>query len=223
MPIEPPAAADWPSRQKGEGIRDRGVRMHLGFVVFEGMTALDFMGMYDPLTRLGTMGFRDDIEWSVCARHDPVHAKAGVGIAPDVTPESLQGYEVVLVPGGIGDGSILEDEGFIDWLATGQQADLIASVCTGALLLGAAGLLDGRRAATHPGSRNALSQHATVVDERIVDEGDLVTAGGVTASVDLGLYLVERLADASIREAIATQMDYPYGPFGSGAEPSAEA
>ncbi len=88
---------------------------------------------------------------------------------------------------------------------------LKASVCTGALLLGAAGFLKGKRATTHPNNFDELAPYcAEVVDERVVDEGDIVTARGVTSAIDLGLYLVERLASAAARARIAKQMDYPY-------------
>lgn len=85
------------------------------------------------------------------------------------------------------------------------------SVCTGALLLGAAGFLQGMRATTHPNAYKELEQYcADVVDERIVDSGNIITARGVTSSIDLGLYVVERLAGIDARNRIAAQMDYPY-------------
>ena len=88
---------------------------------------------------------------------------------------------------------------------------LKASVCTGALLLGAAGFLKGKRATTHPNAFEELRSHcAHVVDDRVVDDGGIMTARGVTSSIDLGLYLVERLAGAEARARIATQMDYSY-------------
>lgn len=88
---------------------------------------------------------------------------------------------------------------------------LKVSVCTGALLLGAAGFLSHTRATTHPRAFEALQPYcAGVVDGRVVDEGDVVTARGVTSSIDLGLYLVERLAGADAVARIATQMDYRF-------------
>ncbi|MCZ6556639.1 MAG: DJ-1/PfpI family protein, partial [SAR324 cluster bacterium] len=87
-----------------------------------------------------------------------------------------------------------------------------ASVCTGSLLFGAAGFLQGKRATTHPNAYDALRPYcAEVVRQRIVDEGDLVTAGGVTSGIDLGLFLCEKFAGAEAKAAIKKQMDYPYG------------
>lgn len=92
-----------------------------------------------------------------------------------------------------------------------STARLKISVCTGALLLGAAGFLQGTRATTHPGALKELEQYCReVVQERVVDEGDTITAGGVSSAIDVGLHLVERLAGPDARVRIAAQMDYPY-------------
>ena len=88
---------------------------------------------------------------------------------------------------------------------------LKTSVCTGALLLGSAGFLTGKHATTHPNAFDELNPYcASVVDQRVVDEEEVVTARGVTSSIDLGLHLVERLAGSEARVGIAKQMDYPY-------------
>ena len=88
---------------------------------------------------------------------------------------------------------------------------LKTSVCTGALLLGSAGFLAGKRATTHPNAFDELKPYCdAVVDQRVVDEGGVVTARGVTSSIDLGLHLVQRLAGSEARVGIAKQVDYPY-------------
>jgi transcriptional regulator GlxA family with amidase domain len=105
----------------------------------------------------------------------------------------------------------MHEPAFLDWLRTAASVPLKASVCTGSLLLGAAGFLSGKRATTHPGAVAELAPLcAEVRQERIVDAGDVITAGGVTAAIDLGLHLVERLAGPDARERVARQMDYPY-------------
>ncbi|MGA8051617.1 MAG: DJ-1/PfpI family protein, partial [Burkholderiales bacterium] len=96
-------------------------------------------------------------------------------------------------------------------LRTAAPARLKVSACTGALLLGAAGFLRGRRATTHPSAYEELVPYcATVVRERVVDEGDVITARGVSSAIDAGLHVVQRLAGTEARERIAAQMDYPY-------------
>ncbi|SFR69243.1 DJ-1/PfpI family protein [Halogeometricum limi] len=185
--------------------------MHVAFVVFDDMTALDFVGAFDPLTRLDTMDLAPfPFRWNVCARTAPVTATANLGIAVDEVDESLEKYDLVVVPGGAGTRELRHDESFLNWLGT-ADADILASVCTGSLLLGAAGFLAGKTATTHPAATEELRTYCDVSEDRVVDEGDVVTARGVTSALDLGLHLVERLTDSETRTAIAEQMDYPTG------------
>lgn len=183
--------------------------MNVGFVAFDGMTALDFVGAYDPVTRLSTMGYLD-LEWAVCARTETVTAAGGLRFEVDAVDGSLEGYDLVCVPGGAATRDLAADEEFLAWVRTAAGADVVASVCTGSLLLGAAGLLDGRQATTHPSAYDLLEAHCEVLPARVVDAGDRVTARGVTSALDLGLWLVERYTDAETREEVATQMDYPW-------------
>ena len=196
-------------RRNVEGDRPRGGVVNVAFVAFDGMTALDFVGVYDPVTRIETMGFAS-VEWDICARTESV-STSGLTLDVDRIEPDLGTYDLVVVPGGTATRTLREEDAFVDWLRSAGGADLVASVCTGALLLGAAGLLHGRDATTHPNATSLLKAYATVRDDRIVHDGPIVTAGGVAAALDLGLYLVEVLEDERTRTAIAEQMDYPYG------------
>lgn len=184
--------------------------MNIGFVIFEGMTALDFIGVYDPITRLRTMGFLPDLKWEVCSLTPEAGDNTGLTFRPTLPPgSSLANFDVIVIPGGFGTRSLVNDAEFIQWIATCAKVPLKATVCTGSLLLGAAGLLAGRKATTHRSAQVDLEAYVgEVLDERIVDEGDLITARGVTSAIDLGLYLCGRLADAETREVIRKQMDY---------------
>ncbi|MDN5941134.1 MAG: DJ-1/PfpI family protein [Nitrospira sp.] len=185
--------------------------MKTAFVIFNRMTALDFIGTYDPLTRLTSMQLMPDFEWDICALTMDVVDDKGLCIAPSVVGQPLSDYDLLVVPGGIGSRTLQHNKAFIDWLRTSEPVKLKASVCTGALLLGAAGFLKDKRATTHPNAFEELRPHcAHVVDDRVVDEGGIITARGVTSAIDLGLYLVERFAGAEARARIANQMDYPY-------------
>ena len=198
--------------------------MKAALIVFDNMTSLDFIGFYDPLTRLKTMKFLDDFEWKICAHSTKVSTKVstqvsaqisddrGLKITADSVDESLAGYDLLFIPGGFGTRALQHDRAFVDWISTAQNATLKISVCTGSLLLGAAGFLTGKRATTHPSAYKELQPYcAAVVQERIVDEGSVITGGGVSTSIDLGLHVVQRLAGADARARIAKQMDYPYG------------
>ena len=189
--------------------------MRFAFVIYERMTALDFVGAFDPLTRLRSMGFMPEVEWDVCALGGEVRDGAGLVFRATKVGEPLGGYDVLFVPGGYGSRELAGDERFVGWLRTAADCPLKASVCTGSILLGAAGFLRGRRATTHPKSLAELEQYcASVSAERVVDEGEVVTAGGVTSSIDLGLHLCERLAGREVRELIRAQMDYRPGAGG---------
>jgi len=185
--------------------------MKTAFVIFDRMTALDFIGAYDPLTRLKSMDLISNFEWDVCAFTEEVADDKGLRFTPSVVAEPLSKYDLIVVPGGFGTRTLQHDRAFIDWLRTSEPVKLKASACAGSLLLGAAGFLKGRRATTHPSAFEELKPYcAKVVDERVVDEGEVVTARGVTAAIDLGLYLVERLTSVEARRRVAKQMDYPY-------------
>ena len=187
--------------------------MKTAFVIFDGMTAMDFIGIYDPLTRLKTMNILPDFQWKVCARSEQVADDKGLRVHADSFGESLTGYDLLVVPGGMGTRKLQHDGAFIGWLKSAEAAPVKASVCTGALLLGAAGYLRGKRATTHPNALEDLKPYcASVVTDRVVDEGNILTAGGVTSGIDLGLHLVERFAGADARVRVARQMDYPYQP-----------
>jgi cyclohexyl-isocyanide hydratase len=183
--------------------------LKIAFVIYDGMTALDFIGAYDAVTRLKTMGFLPELEWQVCSYTDDVADNTGLRFTPARISEPLNDFDMVIVPGGHAARELAGDRGFIAWLKTAERCPLKVSVCTGSVLLGAAGFLEGKRATTHPRAFDLLRPFcASVVDERVVDEGDVITARGVSASIDLGLYLCEKLAGGEVKEKIRRQMDY---------------
>ena len=185
--------------------------MKAAFIIFDKLTALDFIGIYDPLSRLKSMSILPDFGWRICAYTSEVMDDRGLRLAAESVKEPLDSYDLVIVPGGIGTRTLSRDPGFIEWLRTCGPCKLKVSVCTGALLLGAAGCLKNKRATTHPAAFQELEPFcACVLEQRIVDEHDVITARGVTAGIDLGLYLVEKFAGPDARARIAKQMDYPY-------------
>ena len=185
--------------------------MKVAFIIFNQMTALDLIGAYDAITRLKYMNILPDLEWDMCSHTQDIADDKGLAFIPTKVGMSLAAYDLIYVPGGFGTRTLQYDSGFIEWLRTSQSAKLKVSVCTGALLLGAAGFLFDKCATTHPNAFEELAPYCkTVHDSRIVDEGDVVTGRGVSSSIDLGLFLVERLAGKDARIKIAKQMDYPY-------------
>lgn len=183
--------------------------MKIAFIIYEGLTTLDFIGVYDPVTRLRTMGFLDDLEYDVCAFKGRIKSFEGLEIVPNKVGNSLADYDYLIIPGGNGLMDLIHDKAFLAWMGTiGSQATLVA-VCGGALVLGVLGALQGKKATTHLAFSNFLSKFTEYVSkDRIVEDGNVITARGVTSAIDLGLYLCERIAGREIREKIQQQMDY---------------
>lgn len=185
----------------------------VGFVAFEGVTLLDLVGALDPLSRIASMGFDPTSACEVVAAHE-LAAWSGCGATLSVTRRrpALEGFDVLVLPGGPGTRAMVRDAELLAWLSSWPANRLTATVCTGALLLGAMGRLAGRRATTHHGAYDELAGYgATVRRERVVDDGAVVTAGGVTAGIDLGLHVVRRLMGDEVAETIAAQMAWQLG------------
>jgi cyclohexyl-isocyanide hydratase len=183
--------------------------MKIAFVIYDGMTLLDFAGVYDPLTRLKTMNFLDDLEWDVCAPKEKVRSIEGAVLVPDRLNNNLAEYDYVIIPGGDGIKNLMQDKAFLRWITVASATTTVVAVCGGSLLLGAAGMLRTKKATTHPHLMGVLQHFASkVLPDRIMDEGNIITAGGVTSAIDLGLYLCEKIAGKDVREKIQHQMDY---------------
>lgn len=183
--------------------------MRFAFIVYDGMTLLDFAGMYDPVTRLKTMGFVADLQYDVCALGETVRSFEGLEVKPDRTGGSLDGYDYVFIPGGNGVSRLIKDPVFLAWMRSVSKTAVLTAVCGGALALGAAGFLKGKKATTHPGLMQYLGAYGgTVTGDRIVEDGNCVTARGVTSAIDLGLYMCQKIAGTEAREKIQEQMDY---------------
>lgn len=185
--------------------------MKIAFVVFNELTSLDFIGIYDPITRLKNMGFLPELSWDICAYTSKVQDDKGLQFLPSKIAQPLVGYDILIVPGGYGTRTLQHDDAFINWLKTADKTPLKISICTGSLLFGAAGFLKQHIVTTHPNAIDELKVYSSnVVSRRIVDANDVISSGGVSAAIDLGLYLCEKLAGKEARIAIAKQMDYPY-------------
>src|SRR5262249_16874973 len=144
--------------------------MRAVFAIFDRMTALDFVGVYDSLGRLSTMGLLPGFEWTVAALNSPVVDDRGLRLLPSTVGQSLAGFDLLVGPGGFGTRELMHDAKFMAWLGSAQSAPLKASVCTGSLLLGAAGFLRGKPATTHPSAFDALAQYCGEVrQDRVVD------------------------------------------------------
>ncbi|MBC6996343.1 DJ-1/PfpI family protein [Neolewinella lacunae] len=188
--------------------------MRLAYLLFDGITLLDFSGVYDPLSRLQSQGHLPGFSWQTCAMTSVVRDGFGLSVSVDRVQPNLGEYDAICIPGGFGTRALQHDPAFLAWLATAGPVGLKTSVCTGSLLLGAAGFLKGHRATTHFNEYAALAPYcAEVVRERIVDDGRVITAGAVASALDLGLYLCAKWAGPEAAERIRHSMDYAVAGF----------
>jgi transcriptional regulator GlxA family with amidase domain len=182
----------------------------IAFLVFPRLTFLDFVGAYDALRRIATMSIDPAVTHRIIGTECPIVDETGLVVKPDAVYEDLASFDLLYVPGGLGTRTLMKDGRLLEYLRTWGSERPLASVCTGALLLGQAGFLRDKRATTHHRAWELLRPlcREVVTDRRIVDEGQIVTAGGVASALDLGLYLVERFWGAEARQKIAAQMEY---------------
>lgn len=188
--------------------------MIIGMLIFPGMTPLDFIGPYEVFSQLPGVDIR--VVWRTL---EPVTAKGGLQLLPDTTMATVPVFDILFVPGGPGVGDLMEDRELLEFLR--RQADnvrYITSVCTGALLLGAAGLLKGYRATTHWLSLDLLPVFGAIaVADRVVIDCNRVTGGGVTAGIDFALTIAAELFGPETAKMIQLLLEYnPAPPFDCG-------
>jgi transcriptional regulator GlxA family with amidase domain len=192
----------------------------IGILLYPDVEVLDFAGPYEVFTCATRVARLQDPQrqapFEVCtiaATRAPVRARAGLPVLPDHTLDDHPPLDVLLVPGGVVDRE-LGHAAVLEWIArTASQVELTASVCSGALLLAQAGLLDGRPATTHWDDIAQLQGYPGVrvqAEQRWTDDGDIVTSAGISAGIDMSLYLVQRFAGHALAQATAHRMEYAW-------------
>jgi cyclohexyl-isocyanide hydratase len=192
----------------------------IGFLLFPNITQLDLTGPHEVLSKLP--GAKVHLIWKSL---DPVKAVGGLTLVPDTTLADCPQLDLFCVPGGPGMTPLMVDEDILAFLRRqASGARYITSVCTGSLVLGAAGLLEGKKAATHWMAMEILpSLGAIPTDARVVIDGKIITGGGVTAGIDFGLQVAAEVAGADVARQIQLQLEYdPKPPFDSGHPRSAD-
>jgi transcriptional regulator GlxA family with amidase domain len=193
---------------------------NVGILIFPDVEILDFCGPFEvfasatlPAESEGGPETRLFEVFTVAERSQVVTCHGGLLVQPNHTFEDHPPLDLVVVPGGYGTRREQENPVVLDWIAGQRRAGaLTTSVCTGAFLLGAAGLLDGLRATTHwttiDGLRTGLPKTDVLADARVVDEGEIITSAGVSAGIDMALHVVRRLHGDEIARRTARDMEY---------------
>ena len=189
--------------------------MKVAILVFEKLTALDAVGPYEVLSRVPGA----EVEF-VAKEAGMVRTDTGaLGVSADSSLADTQPPEILLIPGGEGNRPLLGDEEVLDWVrAAHERTAWTTSVCTGSLVLGAAGLLDGVRATSHWAYLDRLAGYgADATSERVVTDGKIVTAAGVSSGIDMALTLAAEIAGPEVAQAIQLGIEYdPEPPFDAG-------
>jgi cyclohexyl-isocyanide hydratase len=188
--------------------------LHIGLLTFPRVQQLDLTGPYEVFATLPDTQLH--LIWKTLT---PITAATGLILTPTTTITDCPPLDIICIPGGIGINALLTDETILAFVKTqANTAHYITSVCTGALLLGAAGLLAGKRATTHWSALDLLARFgATPVKARVVRDGNIFTGGGVTAGIDFALTLAAELAGQSAAETIQLSLEYaPEPPFNAG-------
>jgi transcriptional regulator GlxA family with amidase domain len=198
-----------------EGAAPRNV----GILIFDDVEVLDFCGPFEVLSSAAAPGEEPAHNRrlfnviTIAEELATVRCRGGLLVQPHATINTHPTLDILLVPGGFGTRPLLDNRRVLDWIVRqSETVELTTSVCTGSLLLAAAGLLDGKRATTHWGAIDELvlaNPNVIVVDDqRFVEEGNIVTSAGVSAGIDMALALVERLHGLAIAETTARDMEY---------------
>ncbi len=188
--------------------------MHIGILIFPAVTQLDATGPAQVLAR--TPGATLHMIWKT---RDPVKTDAGFSIVPTTTFADCPQLDVICIPGGAGQIDLMNDAETLAFVAAqGAKARYVTSVCTGSLVLGAAGLLKGYRSACHWAWREMLTDFGAIaVAERVVRDRNRISGGGVTAGIDFGLTVAAELAGEEVAKSIQLVLEYdPQPPFDSG-------
>jgi putative intracellular protease/amidase len=190
--------------------------MNIAIPIFDRVTALDAVGPYEVLSRLpgATVTF-------VAGERGPKRTENGMlALTADKALDELVDPDVIVVPGGYGTRVLMRDPELLEWLRRAHaQSEWTTSVCTGSLLLAAAGILDGLQATTHWLALDVLAEYGAtpVSDCRVVEQGKVITAAGVSSGIDMALTLAARIAGEDYAEAIQLGIEYdPQPPFDSG-------
>lgn len=196
-------------------------RKQVGIVLFDDVEVLDFCGPFEVLsaTRINEEKRREEPSpfkvLLVAEKARPVVTTGGMKVIPDHTFENCPKLNILVVPGGWGTRKEIRNSVMLDWLrARATEVEILTSVCTGSMLLGFAGLLEGRKATTHWKSldwmRESFPGVTVSYDEHVLEDGTLLTSAGISAGIDMALKLVTRCHGEAVARATAMHMEYPY-------------
>ncbi len=187
----------------------------LAILIFRDVEELDFVGVYEvfgncnSMIEEGSLRLDRNVHVDIVAGESPIVCRNGLKIVPHKVTSEYASYDALIVPGGRGIRPLMKDEQFLQSLREYARDHMICSVCTGSILLGAAGILEGKSALTHSWYSEELEKYAKVAAGRVHVDGNVITSAGITSSIDLGLRLLEMLYDESVARKVADRLELP--------------
>jgi cyclohexyl-isocyanide hydratase len=188
--------------------------MKIAIFVFPGVEELDFVGVYEVLAKAEAMrkenslNLTEPIELEILSNQQEIMCANGMIVKAHQLYQGLNDYDGLIIPGGKGIRALKNNKDFLEDIKKFSKSHLIASVCSGALILAWAGVLKGKRATTHHLHRKKLEEFCEVVPEKVVIDKNVITAGGVSSSLELGLKLLEIFYGNKIAEEVAERIEY---------------
>ncbi|MFX0125527.1 MAG: DJ-1/PfpI family protein, partial [Candidatus Hodarchaeota archaeon] len=176
---------------------------------------LDFVGVYEILAKTRTMKnegklpIETSLQVEILASEDIITCANGLMIKPHQIVKTFEGYDLLIIPGGRGINKLIEDENLLKNIKNFAKDHIICSVCTGSFVLGAAGLLEGKKAATHHKAREALREFCSVTEARVYMDENVISTGGVSCSLDLGLKILQVIYGKEISNMVADHLEIP--------------
>jgi len=189
-------------------------KLNAAILIFDDVEVLDFAGPFEVFSVTNELNNYSLLNvYTVAREKKPVKARNGLSVNPDYSINEATHPDILIVPGGSGTRPILQQQDILTWIRqSAENADRVLSVCTGALLLAKVGLLDGLKATTHRSALELLGELAPnteiVREVRFVDNGKVITAAGISAGIDMSLYVVELLYGKEIAQQTAAYMEY---------------
>jgi|Deesub1362B_J571_1020462.scaffolds.fasta_scaffold13616_1 cyclohexyl-isocyanide hydratase len=189
--------------------------MKIGIYVFPNVEELDFVGVFEVLAKTcsmkaeGALPIAKSLQVDVIASESMITCANGLIIKPSKVVDDFESYDLLIIPGGKGVHKLIEDTRFLKKIKEFAERHMVCSVCTGAFVLGKAGLLKGKKATTHHEHKEKLKKFCEVVDSRVYMDGNIISAGGVSCSLDLGLKILEIICGKKIAQKVADRLEIP--------------
>jgi len=201
---------------KAKHVGKKGIDLKLKKIavyVFPDVEELDFVGVYEVLAKTvamkedGSLLIDEALKVDTIGPKRKIRCANGLIVEPHRVTDDFQGYDMVIIPGGKGVRTLTKDKAFLERIKRFSEDHVVCSVCTGSLVLAEAGVLEGRKGATHHDYRDELSGFCKVVNERVVVDGNVITTGGVSSSLDLGLEILEIVYGKRVADQVADRLE----------------